>query len=152
MLNYIFKIIDVDVCKYIFCVLFDKICVSDYYNNLVLINLVGEIIYKLKNVKNDFLFGFYIVGCKRDIFFIDKDFNIMKWLNEMNVIIIVINKIDINLSWRLECVNWFVFIEILLVGMYNKYIMIGKVILYDCIGILIKIIMLGWFKKFGCII
>lgn len=64
----------------------------------------------------------------------------------MKVIIILINKIDINLSWRLECVNWFVFIEILLVGMYNKNIMIGKVIWYDCIGILIKIIFLGLFK------
>lgn len=86
------------------------------------------------------------MGCKRDLFFISKDFYIIKWLYEMKVIIILINKIDINLSWRLECVNWFVFIEILLVGMYNKNIMIGKVIWYDCIGILIKIIILGLFK------
>lgn len=152
LLNHTFKITDADVCKHISCVSSDKTCVSDYYNNLVLIHSAGETVHKLKNEKNDFLLGFHTAGCKRDIFFIDKDFNIMKWSYEMNATTIVINKTDINLSWRPECVNWSASTETLLVGMHNKYTMTGKVTLYDRTGTLTKIITPGWFKKPGCII
>lgn len=152
LLNHTFKITDADVCKHISCVSSDKTWVSDFYNNLFLINSAGETIHQIKNVNIDFLLGFHTAGCKRDLFFISKDFHIIKWSYEMKATTILINKTDINPSWRPECVNWSASTETLLVGMYNKNTMTGKATWYDRTGTLTKIIPPGLFKQPGWII
>lgn len=148
LLNLTFKITDADVCNHISCVSSDKAWVSDFKNNLFLINSIGKSMHQLKDFERKyFLLGFHTVGCERDLFFIDKDFNIIKWSNDINATTIFIHKPDKKSSWRPVCVNWSASTEKLLVGMHNKYTMTGNVTWYDRTGTLTQTIEQGLYKK-----
>lgn len=57
----------------------------------------------------------YIVIGKNELIYIDKDYNIRKKLNDMNIVVKVIKKRD--KIWILLCVYFFFFIKNFLIGM-----------------------------------
>lgn len=138
---------DKNVCTHISCVSSDKAWVSDFYNNLFLINSTGETIHQLENVCTNLFLGFHTVGFERDLFFINKELNIMKWSNDMNATTIFIKKSVKESSWKPVCVNWSASTENLLVGMHNENTTTGKVTWYDRTGTLIQTIEEGLCKR-----
>lgn len=67
-----------------------------------------------------------------ELIYIDMDFNIRILLEDMKKIKIVIRIRDF--KGRLYCLYWFIFIGDLLVGMYNEFFIIGKVICFNFDG------------------
>lgn len=83
-------------CCYIFCIILDKVWVSDVENNFVLINIVGDILYFVRGLYNDFFSGrLYIVNNDNELIYISMEYKIMKFLKDMKIIFIYLELIDI---------------------------------------------------------
>lgn len=80
-------------CYYIFCLLFDKVWVSDNYNNFSLIDIIGVCLFYLKDLCSGGN-GLYILNSEGILFYIDSDYNIKLFLKDMKIIIIIIKIID----------------------------------------------------------
>lgn len=125
---------DVYGSYYIFCVILDVVWVSDNKNNFILINIICDIIYYLKDLCKDLCSGLYIVNREGELFYIDRNYIIKKMLIDLEIIIVCIMKIDF--KWKFWCVFWFLNFEDLLVGinLNNGDKEIGKVVCYDWVS------------------
>lgn len=113
-------------CFYLLFVLVDEMWVSDY-ENFVLINIKGEVIYYIKDLFSEWEFGIYIVISDGELIYINKEYNIMRLLIVMKIkikFIMLFNIVLIFLS-----VYCFFFIGNLFVGVIKDNLMIG-IILY----------------------
>lgn len=111
--------------KYIFCVILDCVWVNDYKNNFILINIIGVILYYVMDLCS-FGYGLYIVNSENELIYIDKYFKINKLLRDMKLFILFVEiKGFERLLW---CVYWFLLIGDFLVGMFDLFGEIGKVI------------------------
>lgn len=80
---------------YIVCLILDKVWISGY-SEIVLINILGVILYCIKDVCFSLIFGLYIVNYVVELIYIDKFYNINKLLNDMKIVIIFIKSIGYN--------------------------------------------------------
>lgn len=112
---------------YIFCMIVDKIWVSDD-ENFILMNIIGDILNWYGNFFNNFLFGFYIVNKDGELIFIDYNYNIKKLLNDMKIINIFIDVIYFIVY--LCCLYWFFYLDDLIVGWNELFLCYIKKIVY----------------------
>lgn len=84
MLN--FKLKGVYGCCYIFCMILNMFWVSDNKYNFFLINILGEILYYLRDLWNG-SDGVYIINIEYELIYIENNGNIKKFLKDMNIII-----------------------------------------------------------------
>lgn len=98
--------------------------------NFILINKIGDIVYFFKDVWwKYFFYGIYIVNSEMELIYILNNFNINKLLKDMEIIIVLLEIIDF--KWKFFCVYWLFFIGDLLIGMYEKYKYIYRVVRYN---------------------
>lgn len=94
-------------------------------------NRIGVKLYYVYNYCSNlysgiFSYGFYIVNNESELIYIDRIYNINKFLKCMKIVIIFIEKIDF--VWILICVYWFFIIDNFLVGMYREELRLDKFI------------------------
>lgn len=118
-------------CFYLLFVLVDEMWVSDY-ENFVLINIKGEVIYYIKDLFSEWEFGIYIVFSDGELIYINKEYNIMRLLIVMKIkikFIMLFNIVLIFLS-----VYCFFFIGNLFVGVIKDNLRIGFILYYNWDG------------------
>lgn len=145
---YIFLVLGVEGCYYIFFKILDQIWVSDDKRNFVLINIIGNNLYYIKGLfldEDDLnfndsrdVYGVYIVNSDGEMIYIDVDNNIKKILNKLEIIIVI--KV-INVYYMKLCVYWFLLIWDLLFGL--------DVIKKKIVGDSDKIGMVDWYNQSG---
>lgn len=77
-----FKLKDICNCYYILYVILKLVWVSNNKLNFILINVYGEVEKNFKDVYSGYYIGYglYIVNCEKELFYIDKNYNIWKEL------------------------------------------------------------------------
>lgn len=65
--------------------------VSYIDNNIILLNIIGDILYYLLDIFFDFFsgYGVYIVNSLNELIYIDKEYNIKKLLMDLNCLLCV---------------------------------------------------------------
>lgn len=122
---------DVWCCFYLFFVLVDELWVSDD-KNIVLINIIGKLMYCIKDVFNKWYCGLYIVVSDGELIYINKEYNIMKLFMIMKIKIKFIILKDFVLKFL--SVYCFFFIGDIFVGVIKDNLRVGIVMYYNWYG------------------
>lgn len=79
---------EINCCNYILCVILDRIWFSDDKNNFILKNILGDILYRWKDIYSGYLYsgdGLYDVNSDNELIYIDRENNINKLLSDMKI-------------------------------------------------------------------
>eukprot|EP00105_Crassostrea_gigas_P003271 XP_011416072.2 PREDICTED: uncharacterized protein LOC105320016 [Crassostrea gigas] len=106
----------------------DRVWVSDI--NIILTNTTGVPLHRL----NDFCgsYGLHTVNSESELIYIDRNYNINKLSKDMNTTTTFLKRTDT--TWEPQCVFWSPPTGDLLVGMYRKEPVTGKVTRYNQSG------------------
>uniref|UniRef100_K1PP94 Tripartite motif-containing protein 2 n=1 Tax=Magallana gigas TaxID=29159 RepID=K1PP94_MAGGI len=129
-LLYSLTVTGVDGCYHISCVTPDRVWVSDYTKNLILINKSGDLLHRVEDSCGDLNGGRHTVNSESELIYIDSNNNIKKLSEDMKTTTTFIERTDSR--WRPRCVYWSPTTGDLLVGIYNSWT--GKVSRYNQSG------------------
>lgn len=69
----------------------DFFWINDDYNNIILKNIYGDILYKISDrLEKEENIGFFILNNEYEFFYISKNLSVKKLLSDMIIIIVII--------------------------------------------------------------